>query len=91
VDLHQVDAIGAQQSKRRFHLADAFRITARPDLVARNASTRRPLAASSSPVVSSARPYIGELSSLAAGIEQRVDDAGKERIRRRPRRRSKPM
>ena len=32
-------------------------------LVARKASPRRPLAASSSPVVASARPYIGELSS----------------------------
>jgi hypothetical protein len=44
------------------HLRDAFLAPARPDLVARKAGERGSWIASSSPVVCSARPYIGELS-----------------------------
>ena len=53
-------------------------------LVARKASPRRPLAASSSPVVSSARPYIGELSStLPPASSSAATTPGRLRVVRR--------
>ena len=54
----------AQQAHRRFHLAHAFGAAARSRPWSRGRPRRAGLlAASSSPVVASARPYIGELSS----------------------------
>jgi hypothetical protein len=93
VDLHEVDALAAQKPERRLHLAHALGASRGPDL-----GGEEGFAAPAVRGEQLARRRLGAavhrraVEDLAAGVEQRRDDAGQApRIRRFPARWSKPM
>ena len=90
VDLHQVDAVGAQQPHRCLHLPHAFVAAPGPDLggeegLGAAAARREQLAGRRL----GAAVHRRAVEHLAAGVEQRVDHAGQQRVLGRSRARGR--